>query len=170
MNNEGLDKLDIAILNILKDNARLSYSEIGEKVGVTRVAVKNRMEILEKHGVIKGYKTVIDETSIPEGITFITDVECVPEEYQNVVEVLAKDRFIRQIYSTTGDCRLHCVGFAPNQRTLDHHVNHLFRSTKGIRKLSWHMLLSTLKDIDGGVEYEKCKESECLESGREKEA
>lgn len=170
MNNEGLDKLDIAILNILKDNARLSYSEIGEKVGVTRVAVKNRMEILEKHGVIKGYKTVIDETSIPNGITFITDVECIPEEYQNVVEVLAKDRFIRQIYSTTGDCRLHCVGFSPNQRTLVHHVNHLFRSTKGIRKQSWHMLLSTLKDIDGGVEYERCKESEHLESGRENES
>lgn len=44
MNNEGLDKLDIAILNILKDNARMSYSEIGEKVGVTRVAVKKPNE------------------------------------------------------------------------------------------------------------------------------
>lgn len=169
MNNEGLDKLDIAILNVLKNNARMSYSEIGERVGVTRVAVKNRMEILEKQGIIKGYKTIIDETNIPEGVSFILDVECIPEEYQNVVDVLARDRFLRQIYSTTGECRLHCVGFAPNTRTLDHHVNHLFRSTKGIRKLSWHMLLSTLKDVDGGVEYDKCKESEYMESGRREE-
>lgn len=123
------------------------------------------MNILEKEGVIKGYKTIIDETSIPEGITFILDVECIPEEYENVVNDLTRYRFLRQVYSTTGDCRLHCVGFVPNKSTLDHHVNYLFRSIKGIRKISWHMLLSTLKDVDGGVEYGKCKGSEHMESG-----
>ena len=70
---------------------------------------------------------------------------------------------------TTGECRMHCIGFAPNHRTLEHHVNHLFRSTKGIRKMSWHMLLSTLKDVDGGVEYDRCKESEHLETRGETE-
>ena len=43
MNIEGLDKLDNAILETIKDNARMSYSDIGEKVGLSRVAVKNRM-------------------------------------------------------------------------------------------------------------------------------
>ena len=52
MNNEGLDKLDIAILDILKDNARLSYSEIGEKVGVSRISVRKRMEALSGRPVI----------------------------------------------------------------------------------------------------------------------
>lgn len=169
MNIEGLDKLDNAILETIKDNARMSYSDIGEKVGLSRVAVKNRMEILEKKGIIRGYKTIIDETKVPDGISFILDVEAIPEEYQNVAEVLAKDRFLRQVYSTTGECRMHCIGFAPNYRTLEHHVNHLFRSTKGIRKMSWHMLLSTLKDADGGVENDRCKESEHLETRGEAE-
>ena len=163
MNIDGLDKLDHAILDTIKDNARMSYSDIGEKVGVSRVAVKNRMEILEKNGIIRGYKTVVDETKAPEGISFILDVEFVPEHYQETVAALARDKFLRQIYSTTGDCRIHCVGFAPNNRTLDSHVNHLFRSTKGIRKMSWHILISTLKDVDGGVEYEKYQEPEHLE-------
>lgn len=163
MNIEGLDKLDHAILSELKDNARMSYSEIGEKVGLSRVAVKNRIEVLEKKGIIRGYKTIIDETKAPEGISFILDVETVPELYQDVVEIFARDRFLRQIYSTTGECRLHCAGFAPNHRTLEHHVNHLFRTTKGIRKMSWHMLLSTWKDVDGGVEYERYQEPEHME-------
>lgn len=155
MNIDGLDKLDNAILDVIKENARMSYSEIGQKVGLSRVAVKNRMEILEKNGVIQGYRTIIDETKIPEGISFILDVEAIPEEYQQVIEVLIKDSFLRQIYSTTGDCRIHCRGFAPNHRTLEAHVNHLFLKTKGIRRMSWHMLLRTIKDIDGGVDYER---------------
>lgn len=170
MNIEGLDKSDNAILEVIKDNARMSYSDIGEKVGLSRVAVKNRMEILEKKGIIQGYKTIIDETKVPEGVSFILDVEVIPEEYQRVVEVLARDRFLRQIYSTTGECRIHCGGFAPNIRTLESHVNHLFRSTKGIRKLNWNILLRAIKDVDGGVAYDGCKKSEHMENRGETES
>ena len=169
MSIEGLDKLDNAILDLLRENARMSYSDIGEKVGLSRVAVKNRMNVMEKKGIIKGYKTVIDETQIAEGNSFVLDVEVIPEEYVNVVEALAKDRFLRQIYNTTGDCRIHCTGFAPNHTTLSAHLNHLFVKTKGIRKLSWNMLLNVIKDVDGGVEYVRCKEPEYMEDGRDKE-
>lgn len=155
MNIEGLDTLNNQILDLLRDNARATFSEIGEKVGLSRVAVKNRMEILEQNGIIRGYTAVIDKTKVPLGVQFVLDVEAVPELYQDVVDVLGTDKFLRQVYSTTGDCRLHAIGFAPNMNTLESHANHLFLRTKGIRKLSWHLLLKTIKDEDGGVEYER---------------
>ena len=68
------------------------------------------------------------------------------------MEVLKQDNFLRKVYSTTGECRMHCVGFAPNMRTLESHVNYLFRNTRGIKRLTWQMLLSTIKDVDGGVD------------------
>ncbi|MBQ7864199.1 MAG: Lrp/AsnC family transcriptional regulator [Lachnospiraceae bacterium] len=167
MNIDGLDALDDRILDVIKHNARATFSEIGKMVGLSRVAVKNRMDILEKKGVIQGYKTVIDKTKVPSGVQFILDVEVVPELYQEVVEVLGTDSYLRQVYSTTGDCRLHATGFAPNMNTLESHVNHLFRNTKGIRKLSWHLLLSTIKDEDGGVEYVRYQKPEHLERERQ---
>ena len=39
----------------MKDNARLNYSDIGTMVGLSRVAVKNRMDAMEKKGIIGGY-------------------------------------------------------------------------------------------------------------------
>ena len=169
MNIDGLDRLDHAILEEIKENARMSYSDIGEKVGLSRVAVKNRMEIMEKAGVIKGYKTVIDETNIPEGLSFILDVEINPEEYENVVEILANDNYIRQIYNTTGECKVHCMGFAPNSKTLSAHINHLYIRTKGIRRMNWNMLVNTIKDVDGGVEYVRYREPEHLETGNKED-
>ena len=41
---DGLDALDQKILSLLIENARYSYSEIGEKVGLSRVAVKSRID------------------------------------------------------------------------------------------------------------------------------
>ena len=163
MNIEALDALDQKILDVLENNARATYSEIGERVGLSRVAVKNRMEVMEKNGIIQGYKTVVDPTKVPQGLQFILDVEAVPELYKEVVDTLGRDRYLRQVYTTTGDCRIHAMGFAPNVKTLEVHVNHLFLRTKGIRKMSWHLLLTTIKDIDGGVEYVPYQESEPLE-------
>ena len=43
---DGLDGLDQKIVRLLIENARISYSDIGEKVGISRVAVKTRIQAL----------------------------------------------------------------------------------------------------------------------------
>ena len=143
-----MDKIDHAILEIIKDNARMSYSEIGKAVGLSRVAVKKRMDVMEESGVIRGYRAVIDEEKVLEGIRYTIDIEVIPEHYREVVKVLRADRKLEEIYSTTGECRIHCIGRSANPTTMDAHVNYLFNHTKGIRKISWHILLSDLRKTE----------------------
>ena len=152
---QGLDEYDNAILKIIKDNARMSYSDIGALVGLSRPAVKNRMDAMVKKGIIQGFRTDINTFRITEGVRFVIDVEATTESYQEVLEALCNDAYIRQVYGTTGNCRLHCQGFAPNNSTLDSHVRYLYNHNKGIRRLEWHMLVTTFKDKDGGVDYGK---------------
>ena len=147
-----MDKLDQRILELIKDNARLSYSEIGKSVGISRVAVKKRMDAMENAGVIRGYRTVIDEEQAQEGIRYTIDIEALPEEYPNVVKTLQDDPKLEEIYSTTGECRIHCVGRSRSKSTMEAHVNYLFNHTKGIRKVSWHILMSDLRK--GSVDAE----------------
>ena len=78
-------------------------------------------------------------------------------------EVLCNDPYIRQVYSTTGNCRFHCRGYAPNNTTLSSHVRYLYNHTKGIRRLECQIIMATYMDLDRGVEYEKYQESEHLE-------
>lgn len=163
---EGLDQLDNKILDVIRENARLTYSEIGEIVGISRISVKKRMDILEEKGIIQGYRTIIDATKAPGGIPFFIDLETTPEAYENVVENLSKCGYIRQIYSVTGDCAIHATGYVSHGRNLQLLANRLYRdSNRGIRRLSCKTLLSTLMDRDGGVEYERYQESEHLEAG-----
>ena len=60
----GLDELDQKIIQLLIENARISYSDIGEKIGISRVAVKARIQSLEKKGVIEEYTTIINPQKI----------------------------------------------------------------------------------------------------------
>lgn len=50
-----LDDLDLKLIYLLMDNARLSISELTERLGVSRPTVRARLEKLEKEGIIEGY-------------------------------------------------------------------------------------------------------------------
>lgn len=57
---DGLDELDQKIVRLLIENARVSYSDLGDKIGLSRVAVKARIQALEQRGIIEEYTTVIN--------------------------------------------------------------------------------------------------------------
>ena len=63
----GLDQLDQKIVELLIGNARMSYSEIGDQVGISRVAVKSRIQALEERGIIEGYTTIVNPQKISGG-------------------------------------------------------------------------------------------------------
>ena len=160
---EGLDEFDNRILTILSDNARMSFSEIGEQIGLSRVAVKNRIKILEDKGVIQGYRMMVNPAQVPDTIPFFLDVETYPENYNDVLDEIAMSRLIRKVFTVTGECRIHAEGLAPNTKELNRYANSLYASTKGIRRLRCDTVLSVIKDMDGGVEYVRHQEHEDLE-------
>ena len=162
---EGIDALDQKILDAIKDNARLTYKEIGEQVGISRVSVKARMDAMQEKGIIRGFRTLIDPVSVPEGIRFFLDIETDPEHYEDTAAALAANRMVRQIYSVSGECRIHAVGFANNARNLEYFSNTIYRSGLGVRRMSCHTVLSTMMDVDGGVEYVRYQEHEYMEKG-----
>ena len=66
---DGLDELDQKIIRLLIENARISYSDIGEETGISRVAVKARIQALEKRGVIEEYTTIINPQKISGAVS-----------------------------------------------------------------------------------------------------
>jgi Lrp/AsnC family leucine-responsive transcriptional regulator len=55
-----LDKKDLKILKVLKENAKLSTQQISKKTLIPITTVHHRIKKLEKEGVIKGYTTILD--------------------------------------------------------------------------------------------------------------
>ena len=160
---DGLDEVDNQILTILSENARMSFSEIGGQVGLSRVAVKSRMKALEDKGIIQGYNAVINPAHVPDSIRFFLDVETYPESFNDILDEIAMSRQIREVFTLTGDCRIHAVGLAPNTKELNRFARSLYSNTKGVRKLRCDTVLSVIKDMDGGVEYVRHQEHEDLE-------
>ena len=55
-----LDDINLTILDLLQEDGRMSYRELGERVGLSAPAVTERVRRLEELGVIQGYRAVVD--------------------------------------------------------------------------------------------------------------
>lgn len=69
-----LDNFDIAILAVLRDDARASLQEISGKVGLSTTPCWNRIKKMETEGVIQGYTVRIDPAAIGFTETVIVQV------------------------------------------------------------------------------------------------
>ena len=149
---DGLDELDNKILTVLEKNARLSYSEIGEKVGLSRVAVKNRVDILEQKGIIEGYYTKINPTNMEEGRRFFMEIVTEPDQFEQIATMIAKDDIIRRVYAVTGDCRIRVEGFASSKNKYEMYMRNLKSNLKGIKLITIQDLQYVIKDVERGIE------------------
>lgn len=59
-----IDEIDKQILNLLKDNARISNAEIAKRIEKAPSAVLERIRKLEKKGIIEGYETRINSKNL----------------------------------------------------------------------------------------------------------
>lgn len=145
----GLDDLDQKILTLLIDHARMSYSDIGEKVGLSRVAVKARIRALEERGVIESYTAVINPQKISGAISSYFEIETDPGTLQAVIELLNREESVTQIYRVTGKGRLHVHAVTASQEEMERLMSETIDALPGLRSVSTNIILSRIKDIKG---------------------
>ena len=61
---------------MLQQNAKLTFHEVGDQVGLSPTAVKRRVDRLQRDGVIVGYGARIDPRALGEGIEALIEVYC----------------------------------------------------------------------------------------------
>jgi Lrp/AsnC family transcriptional regulator, leucine-responsive regulatory protein len=61
-----MDALDLAILSLIQNDARIARSSVGAKLGLSAAAVHARIRRLERDGTIRGYLTSINPVSVKQ--------------------------------------------------------------------------------------------------------
>jgi Lrp/AsnC family leucine-responsive transcriptional regulator len=67
----SIDAIDIAILKLLQQNAKMTVKEISDKVHLSTSPVHERIKRMESSGIIKQYATLVDHTKVKKGLMVI---------------------------------------------------------------------------------------------------
>ena len=146
---DGLDELDQKIIQLLIENARMSYSDIGEKTGISRVAVKTRIRSLEERKIIEGYTTIINPQKISGAVSCYFEIETLPNAISEVTQILNQNEIITQVYRVTGNNKLHAHAVASSSEEMEKLMQEVIDPLPGIVSCCCNIILSRIKDIKG---------------------
>ena len=69
-----LDKIDRSILRILQTDGRISFTELGERVGLSTTPCTERVRRLEREGIIMGYNARLNPQSLKASLLVFVEI------------------------------------------------------------------------------------------------
>lgn len=100
-----LDQTDRKIIGELTSDGRVSLAELGRRVNLSPPAVAERVQRLERAGVITGYRAEIDPRALGYQLTAIVRIKPAPGQLPRIPELAAEIAEVSECHRITGeDC------------------------------------------------------------------
>jgi DNA-binding Lrp family transcriptional regulator len=94
------------LLKLLYNNAKYSNEELAIMTGMTEAEVRQEIHMMEKHGIIRGYKAVIDWEKLDSAyVSAIIQLKVTPKEglgFEEVAEKVMKYPEVEAVYLMSG--------------------------------------------------------------------
>lgn len=99
----ALDSIDVKIIELLQENARISIKDIAAQVFLSSPAVSARMERLEKRGIISGYYAKVNSEALGYRIKAFINLEAEPSRKQAFYDYIKDNSNVIECNCVTGD-------------------------------------------------------------------
>ena len=123
---QPLDATNLRILEELQADARLTMAELGRRVSLSPPAVADRVQRLERAGVISGYHAAVDPKAVGYPIAAVVRVRPASRQLHKIPEVARELPEVVECYRITGeDCffvKLHLRSMEDLEGILDRFV------------------------------------------------
>lgn len=115
-----MEETDHQILELLATDGRISFTELGRKVGLSTSATQQRVRRLEQRGIITGYRAVINPAAVGRALTAIIEISPMSADNEEPIPgFLAEMPEIISCYSVSGHASYMCIAQISSAEALD---------------------------------------------------
>ncbi len=121
----NIDNTDLRLIEELQADARLTYVELGRRVGLSSPAVKERVQRLEELRVITGYHATIDMGKLGLPVTVFVHLTTVSGMCFSVQAFALEQKGVIEAYCVTGEKDVIIKAMLPSVEAIEHFVEQL---------------------------------------------
>ncbi|WP_405610369.1 Lrp/AsnC family transcriptional regulator [Streptomyces sp. NBC_01511] len=114
-----LDAVNVRLLTELHGDPRVSMSELARRVGMSAPAVTERVQRLERAGVITGFRMNIDPAALGMPVTALLRVRPGPGQLPKVTEAARSTPQVVECHRVTGEDCFYLKVHAPSIEGLE---------------------------------------------------
>ncbi|TCL74144.1 Lrp/AsnC family leucine-responsive transcriptional regulator [Hydrogenispora ethanolica] len=141
-----MDTLDVKILKLLQQNARVTVSEIASQINLSVPAVSDRLKKLEAGGIIDKYVAIVNPARFQKELTAIMFISLErPKFTEQFVEFVQREDEILECHYLAGDYDYALKIITRSAATLERLLNRI-KSVPGVQKTRTIVALSTVKN------------------------
>jgi Lrp/AsnC family leucine-responsive transcriptional regulator len=140
-----LDNLDSKIIEVLRNDGRASYRNLATQVGISNVAVRDRINKLIKEGYIKGFFALVDSKMIGKSVSVLFEIISNPNEITYVASELMKCEEVTRIYEKAGSSELIVHALFDELKEMQEFLEDKLYKTKGIVQVRSSLILKRYK-------------------------
>lgn len=139
---DQLDRIDRELVSLLRANSRTSTSALGRTLGVSRTTVQDRINRLERRGVIEAYTVRFNPDFAGRQISAHVMIQVNPKQSAKVVEALAGIEAVTTLQTVSGIYDLVTQLEAPTTEAMDEVLDRI-GALPGVEKTTTSIVLST---------------------------
>ena len=144
--------MNTKILNVLVNDARCSIEDIATMTGLGKDEVEKNIKELEKAGIIKGYKTVIDWEKLDDAaVSALIELKVIPQEeygFEKIAETVMKYPEVETVYLMSGAYDLMVIVKAKTFQEVAMFVAKELATMHGVTSTATHFVLRRYKELD----------------------
>ncbi|MFP3261809.1 MAG: HTH-type transcriptional regulator LysM [Nitrososphaeria archaeon] len=107
-----MDEIDLKLLELLKEDGRASYIDLGKQLNLSEAAVRRRVKKLVDDGVIKKFTIEIKERERAMALTLLSTSPNIPT--YEVASNISKIKGVEKVYEITGQYDIAVLISAPS--------------------------------------------------------
>ncbi|MCD1295171.1 Lrp/AsnC family transcriptional regulator [Methanocella sp. CWC-04] len=155
MAERAIDEIDMKIISELSRDSNISHTELASLCGITRQTVASRIKNLEREGVIKNFRAVIDYTKIGFGAFFLLFLKLDVTDQKLTREFINKlkdDPNVLMDVSITGEWDVMLLLAFHDVREYETYINEMrIRMGPILKDTKSHVILNFYKSLDDYV-------------------
>ncbi len=140
-----MDKIDREIVRLLEDDARVSFAELGERVGLSKTPCWQRVRDLERQGLIRGYRTELDAEGLGLRVHAFVHVTINAAQHAEFEAAAAAHPSVLQCFTTAGQADYLMHVLVGDVEQLDELLRMEIRRMPGVQKLETTVCMKTIK-------------------------
>jgi len=139
-----MDVIDLKILEELKEDSRISFNDISERVGKTEATVRRRVKKLVEEGIIKRFTIEFSINSKPQTRATVK-IEPDFKDIKRILKELKEVDEITDIWRLSGDCGLFMKVEIPSIEQFNPLIEEKISTIKGIKIVETCFITDVIK-------------------------
>lgn len=140
-----MDKIDRRLLTSLEENARQSFAELGEQVGLSKTPCWQRVRELERAGVIRGYRAEIDSAQLGLKVEAFVYVTLSSVQHAEFEAAVLQHPAVLQCFTTAGHADYIMHVLVTGIEELDSLLRMEISQMPGVQRIETTVCLKTIK-------------------------